>query len=94
MTDLIAVERKCDGRDGHVAGFAAEGGELGVAGLQDGTCCERRDRQRDCGRLEWNVLDWNAPALAFYRDKLGARLMSDWTTERLDRPQIEALAKG
>ncbi|MDQ0315286.1 GNAT family N-acetyltransferase [Amorphus orientalis] len=34
------------------------------------------------GRLEWSVLDWNAPSIAFY-ESLGARPMSDWTTYRL-----------
>jgi GNAT superfamily N-acetyltransferase len=38
---------------------------------------------RGCGRMEWAVLDWNAPAIAFY-ESLGARPMSDWTTYRLD----------
>ena len=37
---------------------------------------------RDAGRLEWSVLDWNAPAIGFYR-KLGAVPMDDWTTMRL-----------
>jgi GNAT superfamily N-acetyltransferase len=45
--------------------------------------------QRNCGRLEWNVLDWNEPAIRFYR-KLGAQPMGDWTTQRLTG---EALAK-
>lgn len=49
---------------------------------------------RDCGRMEWAVLDWNEPALRFYRDKLGARAMSEWTVQRLDRARIEALAEG
>lgn len=49
---------------------------------------------RDCGRLEWAVLDWNEPALRFYRDKLGARPMDEWGLQRLDRAGIEALAKG
>ncbi len=39
--------------------------------------------ERDCARLEWSVLDWNAPAIGFYQ-KLGARLMDDWTVMRLD----------
>lgn len=47
---------------------------------------------RDCGRLEWAVLDWNEPAIRFYRDKLGARAMADWTVQRLDRTGIAALA--
>lgn len=39
--------------------------------------------ERDCARLEWSVLDWNEPAIGFYR-KLGARLMDEWTVMRLD----------
>jgi GNAT superfamily N-acetyltransferase len=50
--------------------------------------------RRDCGRLEWAVLDWNEPAIRFYRHKLGARAMDDWTTQRLDRDAIAALAAG
>ena len=49
--------------------------------------------ERDCGRMEWSVLDWNEPALTFYK-QLGAQAMDDWTTQRLSRPQIEALAKA
>jgi GNAT superfamily N-acetyltransferase len=45
----------------------------------------------DCGRMEWWVLDWNEPALAFY-NKLGAEPMSDWTVQRLNRTAIEKLA--
>jgi len=49
---------------------------------------------RDCGRLEWAVLDWNEPAIRFYRDKLGARALDEWTVQRLDRAGITALADG
>jgi GNAT superfamily N-acetyltransferase len=45
--------------------------------------------ERGCGRLEWAVLDWNTPAIGFYT-RLGARLMDDWTTCRVDG---EALAR-
>lgn len=38
--------------------------------------------ERNCGRLEWSVLDWNEPAISFYK-KLGAVPMSDWTLFRL-----------
>jgi GNAT superfamily N-acetyltransferase len=38
--------------------------------------------ERDAGRLEWSVLDWNEPALKFYR-ALGAQPMSEWTVQRL-----------
>src|SRR5262245_27659638 len=38
--------------------------------------------KRGCGRMEWSVLDWNEPALAFYRS-LGAAPLADWTMQRL-----------
>ena len=47
---------------------------------------------RKCGRLEWAVLDWNAPALGFY-EKLGARVMSEWRVHRLTGASLEALAR-
>ena len=46
---------------------------------------------RDCARLEWSVLDWNAPAIGFYQ-KLGARAMDDWTTMRLDGEALSGLS--
>lgn len=39
-------------------------------------------RQRSCGRLEWAVLDWNRPAIAFY-ENLGATVMPDWRIARV-----------
>lgn len=47
---------------------------------------------RGCGRLEWAVLDWNQPAIDFYRS-LGARPMSDWTTMRITEEGLQKLAK-
>jgi len=47
--------------------------------------------ERDCGRLEWAVLDWNEPSIAFYRS-LGATAMDDWTTYRLTGDELAALA--
>jgi GNAT superfamily N-acetyltransferase len=47
--------------------------------------------ERNCGRVEWAVLDWNLPAIDFYRS-LGARSMSDWTVFRLDAEAIRSLA--
>lgn len=38
--------------------------------------------ERQCGRLEWSVLDWNEPAIRLYR-KLGAKAMDEWTTQRV-----------
>ncbi len=52
----------------------------------------RRAVQEGCARLEWSVLDWNAPSIAFYR-ALGAEAMSDWTVQRLAGPALHALAK-
>ena len=47
--------------------------------------------ERGCGRMEWAVLDWNEPAIQFYR-KLGARPMEEWTVFRLTSDGIGALA--
>lgn len=47
--------------------------------------------ERDCGRLEWSVLDWNEPAIGFYR-RLGAEPMSDWTVFRLTGDALRQLA--
>jgi GNAT superfamily N-acetyltransferase len=50
-------------------------------------------RDRQCGRMEWAVLDWNEPAIQFYK-KLGAKPMDEWTVFRLTRPGISALAES
>jgi len=47
--------------------------------------------ERDCGRLEWAVLDWNEPAIGFYK-KLAAVPMSDWTMFRLTGDALKRLA--
>lgn len=47
--------------------------------------------ERGCHRLEWSVLDWNEPAIRFYRS-LGARPQDDWTVYRLGRRDLERLA--
>lgn len=46
---------------------------------------------RGCGRLEWSVLDWNAPSIGFYRS-LGARPMDEWTVYRIDDDPLAKLA--
>jgi GNAT superfamily N-acetyltransferase len=46
---------------------------------------------RGCGRLEWSALDWNEPALAFYRG-LGARALDEWRLHRLDGAALAAVA--
>lgn len=48
--------------------------------------------ERQCGRVEWAVLDWNEPAIHFYR-KLGATTMDDWTVHRLTGEALETLAR-
>jgi GNAT superfamily N-acetyltransferase len=50
-------------------------------------------RDRGCGRMEWAVLDWNEPAIKFYR-ALGAKSMEEWTVFRLTRDGISELAKS
>jgi len=47
--------------------------------------------QRDCGRFEWSVLDWNAPAIGFYRS-LGASGLDEWTVQRLEGDALRSLA--
>jgi GNAT superfamily N-acetyltransferase len=48
-------------------------------------------RERGCGRMEWAVLDWNEPAIKFYRS-LGAAPNEEWTIFRLTSDKISALA--
>ena len=48
-------------------------------------------RQRNCGRMEWAVLDWKEPALRFYKS-LDARQMNEWIIHRLTPVEIEKLA--
>ena len=50
-------------------------------------------RDRGCGRMEWAVLDWNEPAIKFYRT-LGAQPMHEWTVFRLTRDEIAGLANS
>ena len=47
--------------------------------------------ERDCARLEWSVLDWNTPAIDFYK-ALGARPMDEWTVYRVDGDALMGLA--
>ena len=47
--------------------------------------------ERDCGRFEWSVLDWNTPAIDFYRE-LGASPLDEWTVQRVTGDALKALA--
>lgn len=51
----------------------------------------RLAQERNCGRFEWSVLDWNEPSIKFY-ESLGARPLSDWTMYRLTGEALKKLA--
>jgi GNAT superfamily N-acetyltransferase len=48
--------------------------------------------RENCGRFQWQVLDWNTPAIQFY-ESLGARKLTEWLTMRLEGEDIEKLAQ-
>jgi GNAT superfamily N-acetyltransferase len=48
--------------------------------------------ERNCGRFEWSVLDWNEPAIVFY-ERLGATIMHEWKLVRVTGDALERLAK-
>lgn len=49
--------------------------------------------QRGYGRLEWSVLDWNEPAIGFYK-RLGAVAMDEWTTFRVSGEKLQLMAQA
>src|SRR5262249_49404147 len=49
--------------------------------------------QRGCGRYEWSALDWNEPAIGFYK-RMGATGMSDWTIFRLSGESLRKVAEA
>ena len=53
----------------------------------------RRATLRGCGRMEWSVLDWNTPSIAFYRG-IGAEPMDEWTTFRLAGDALTRFAEA
>jgi GNAT superfamily N-acetyltransferase len=60
------------------------------AGYQLFTRCVEEAHRRGCGRMEWQVLDWNRLAIDFY-ERLGARQMKEWLPYRMVRQDMEAL---
>ena len=48
-------------------------------------------KENECARFEWSVLDWNKPAIDFYKS-LGAKSLDEWTVFRLTEKEIENLA--
>jgi ribosomal protein S18 acetylase RimI-like enzyme len=71
-----------------VVSNAARGEGVGRALMAE---LARAAESRDCGRMEWAVLDWNERALDFYR-RLGARQHREWLRYSLEAPEIRALA--
>lgn len=63
---------------------------LGTALL---TALAQRAIAEGCGRLEWSVLDWNAPAIAFY-ERLGAEVLPDWRICRVTGAALTTLGQG
>ena len=61
-------------------------GKMMIAYLADLT------KKQNCGRLEWRVLDWNEPAIRFYRS-IGAVAMEEWTEQRVTGKAIDELAR-
>ena len=54
--------------------------------------CARLALERGCGRFEWAVLDWNRPAIEFYRS-IGAAVLPDWQICRMTGEALERLAR-
>jgi len=63
---------------------------LGI-GKQLLTTLARIAHSRNCGRIEWWVLNWNQPAIKFYKN-LKAKPMDEWTVYRLEQKDIESIA--
>lgn len=66
------------------------GGGIGKRLLQE---VGKVARDEGAGRLEWSVLDWNEPAIGFYR-RLGADILGDWRICRLDAQGVETLTSS
>jgi GNAT superfamily N-acetyltransferase len=67
---------------------SARGKGAGLALLKS---LARRCVAEGCRRLEWSVLDWNAPSIAFY-DQLGSEAMDEWTNRRLSGEALKKLS--
>ncbi len=55
--------------------------------------CAAEAVRRECGRMEWQVLAWNAPSIEFYK-RLGAEQLEDWLPFRLTGQQLQAFAEA
>jgi GNAT superfamily N-acetyltransferase len=52
--------------------------------------CVQEAYRRNCGRMEWMVLDWNHPAMDFY-ERMGAERLKEWRPYRLDRASMKSI---
>ncbi|EPQ26539.1 uncharacterized protein PFL1_05861 [Pseudozyma flocculosa PF-1] len=50
-------------------------------------------KEKECGRMDWSVLTWNEPSIAFYTKVLGAKSMDGWQGMRLEKEGIDNLAR-
>ena len=62
------------------------------APTMDARSWAREATRRDCGRLEWSVLDWNEPSIEFYKS-LGANLLNEWIVNRITGENLVKLAE-
>ena len=63
---------------------------LGMALIEQ---CVELAHSRGCQRVAWQALDWNTPAIAFYTQKLGASIMKEWLSLRLNSDDIQAFRR-
>ncbi|MHC6225338.1 GNAT family N-acetyltransferase [Pseudomonas sp. X10] len=73
--------------------YVTPGQRGGGAGKQLLRHIAREACANGCGRLEWSVLDWNEPAIGFYRS-LGAEAQDEWVRYRLEGETLERFAQG
>ncbi len=50
-------------------------------------------KERDCGRMEWICLDWNEPSIQFYKNRIGAIALDEWTVYRIQTHQFDDVIK-
>lgn len=51
-------------------------------------------KERDCGRMEWICLDWNEPSIQFYKNRIGAIPLDEWTVYRVNAGQFDKVIES
>lgn len=51
-------------------------------------------KERDCGRMEWICLDWNEPSIQFYKNRIGAIPLDEWTVYRVNAGQFDKVVES